>query len=131
LADALAAVNECFDCSCPKEDDDVATPSQNLVIPVNNGPNQVNGLDMTVFPNPASSSVSLQYNGFKQERVRISIFNTLGVMVHQMTVEQDGLVNLPLDLGALNIPSGHYVVMASTGEETLTRPLIVQSKQQR
>jgi len=134
LADALAAVNECLDCTIcvPAEtesDEEVRAreegPSNHSTFIRKDLDQSQEGLNMEVFPNPSAGMVNLHYAGFGQEKVWIYVRNINGNLVHQAQIEEGGAAQLTLDMGSLRLPGGTYVITASSKEATLSRKVII------
>ncbi len=83
------------------------------------------GMNVTAFPNPASTTADIRIDLNRGGNVSLSVVNLLGVEVlrHDAGRLETGRHDVAIDLGA--IPSGSYRVIATCGDETRTTSLVV------
>lgn len=92
-----------------------------------NGPNSINELanqiDVTLFPNPASSIISLQLNSKINDEATIVIYNALGSLVKQETTEvTKGNQTVKINIEALN--TGLFIIQLMTNEGTISKKFL-------
>lgn len=81
--------------------------------------NQLTGINFKMFPNPASSYVTIQTEDFYED-AELLILNTLGQQVYSAPVQfTSSSINLE------RLSNGHYLVVLKRGSDLLARPLIV------
>ncbi len=81
---------------------------------------------MTVFPNPASHSVTISLSGYDFENATLNLLSSNGKLVHQIIVsENETVMNMELDLR--NFAQGVYLLQWIDGAgKTEMKKLIVQ-----
>ena len=78
---------------------------------------------ISVFPNPASESINLQFLNNSNAGAQIMIYDLTGKMVyHQMVTTSN---NETLNISVSNFPEGIYQIMMENGETILTEKLMV------
>ncbi|MFL5765000.1 MAG: T9SS type A sorting domain-containing protein [Bacteroidia bacterium] len=85
------------------------------------GIDEVNGTTFSLYPNPASQSVSLDLSIFKGNTVNIRIVNALGQLIHAEQVVASNATELDLS----NYESGMYFVQAEMNGKIITSSLAV------
>ncbi|MBL7992804.1 MAG: IPT/TIG domain-containing protein [Candidatus Kapabacteria bacterium] len=89
------------------------------------GVENVPTVGMTVFPNPAQSTITVQTTLNTSGIARLSLLNALGVMVWTAEVSvQAGAFERQIELS--NLPSGFYVTELRLGAERLTKRFVKQ-----
>ena len=81
--------------------------------------NSVNA--MTIFPNPASKQVNLQFKGSWKYPVDVQLFDKAGNALQSAKLKS---AEQPLDIGSLT--QGVYILKAESGNAKATEKLIVQ-----
>lgn len=79
---------------------------------------------INMFPNPATNEVNLTFTLAQQSEATITVYNTLGAVVYNRTLNAVGTT-----LQAINTAdfgSGVYFVELSTGNESVTKKLIIE-----
>jgi len=76
--------------------------------------------DITVYPNPASSSLEIQLSDFSQEEMTIEIYSDNGIL--QMKSGISPLTNKSIDISGL--ASGEYHVMIRTGKGLVVKNFV-------
>ena len=98
--------------------------------PVATGVDQVteNTLNLSVYPNPAKYSTTLNYNLTEEANVQVGMYNMAGQKVYDMNYGQQtaGDHQQQLDLAGMNLKSGIYIITINQGDKVSTRKLIVQ-----
>ncbi len=79
------------------------------------------GLGM--YPNPASNSLTLTFEGGLEQDAGISFSDLSGRVIRTLNAAR-GATDLHIE--NLNLPSGLYIVSIKSGEETVTKKLIVE-----
>ncbi|GGM84106.1 hypothetical protein GCM10010967_14870 [Dyadobacter beijingensis] len=79
------------------------------------------GHSFSVFPNPASKQVNLQFKGQWKYPVAVQIFDKSGNALHSTKLES---VEQPLDIGSLE--QGIYILKAYSGNASAVEKLVVQ-----
>jgi Putative metal-binding motif/Secretion system C-terminal sorting domain/HYR domain len=98
-----------------------------IIAPPNTGISlfeQVGTPKMTLFPNPATSEVTIRLQGVNDGETTLTIFDQLGRTVFVQRLAE-GQNYLTLDLAAGLFKNGIYMVSAVTGEQRLTKRLVV------
>lgn len=94
----------------------------NVVSSIPNSINEIDVVDvMNVYPNPANSSTTLQWNAAASEMNTIELYNVAGQKVsQQMVVSVAGLNQVEIDMQNLNAGIYQVVKRTSSGVQTLT-----------
>ena len=75
--------------------------------------------ELSVFPNPAGSELTLQLpEAFRRQPLRVRILDVRGAVVHEQQLAAPGQAQLPLHLPVLR--AGTYVCTVEAGAETRT-----------
>ena len=81
---------------------------------------------MNVYPNPTSGNAFLSFNGAKEERLSIEIFNTPGkLLVTKEIMSHSGQNKISLDLSGL-IPGIYFIKVNSSDQKQQTFKIIKQ-----
>lgn len=78
--------------------------------------------EMQISPNPTTGATNIQLEGFEQE-VTVEIFDWTGRAVYRRTVSGETSQQLNINLKALRISAGMYVVVARSGDQIVSRKL--------
>ncbi|MEI6409608.1 MAG: T9SS type A sorting domain-containing protein [Bacteroidota bacterium] len=100
-------------------------PYQGIQKPSDRGDKAENlGLDLNLFPNPASEAVNAQFQLSENEEYRIRVFDLTGKMVlQQIQTGIEGANQSILDIHTL--ASGNYVLQFQSGELVVVEKLVV------
>lgn len=79
---------------------------------------------LDLFPNPSNGLVSLQYNSDFQEKITISVINSLGSQVYLESTINNNSFNRTIDLS--NLEKGIYFVKVSSNSNTTIKKLVLQ-----
>lgn len=81
-------------------------------------------LSLSTYPNPATTTVTLEFAGTASDHVRIELFDTLGRLVR---IIHDGILTSPsLEIDLFGIATGSYIIRARTDSEVaVTRVTVV------
>jgi hypothetical protein len=85
------------------------------------GIDELNGTTFSLYPNPASQSVSLDLSIFKGNSVNVRIVNSLGQLIHSERMTASNATELDLS----KFESGMYYVQAELDGKTITAKLAV------
>lgn len=86
--------------------------------------NDMNKAEVVIYPNPASTHVSLILNNMADTKADVQILNTMGQLVYNQ--EFTGNTNFEVKNIAIdNLKSGVYFVKVSSGSQTVDQKLIV------
>jgi hypothetical protein len=80
------------------------------------GVNEVDGKDVSVFPNPTTNRFTVEGEGLNH----VSVYNTLGQMVYDMDCHGES-VDITLD----NVETGIYMVRVATAKGMVTKRITV------
>lgn len=90
---------------------------------------EIKKASLEVFPNPVMNPTIAQVKWkaiSKSHKGKLVVSNMLGQIVLQKRVTLNGEIQqYGLDIGALNLPAGVYVLTLKTGRELLSRQLVV------
>ncbi|HTE30679.1 MAG TPA: T9SS type A sorting domain-containing protein [Chryseolinea sp.] len=75
------------------------------------GINRKSGL--IVYPNPARSQVSIQFYSEAEGRIRIQMFNSVGVAVREVNGTADGKGPANVNWNVQNLPNGIYIIQVT------------------
>jgi hypothetical protein len=83
------------------------------------------GLSAAAYPNPFNPTTRISYSISGRQRVKLTIVDNLGrqVQVLEEALREPGMHEVIFD--ATHLPSGTYFYRVQTGEESLTRPLLL------
>jgi hypothetical protein len=80
--------------------------------------------NITVYPNPASSFISLELPGFSiDENTSMKIFNMNGQLVFDTLIKSE---NDLLNIGINNLSSGLYILKVNTESKLFTERFVVE-----
>jgi Ricin-type beta-trefoil lectin domain-like/HYR domain/Secretion system C-terminal sorting domain len=80
--------------------------------------------ELHVFPNPSSSTISVDLSKYKGQEVDLYLYNQIGMEVLYMPVPKVG--DLPIELDVNNVNSGQFVLRVSTkGKRDVTKQVII------
>ena len=71
---------------------------------------------LSIFPNPATTSITITANGIKGNKVTISIYNAIGNLIRKQSV-QAYVGKVTLQENIKELPSGIYIVKLETDPE--------------
>lgn len=76
------------------------------------------------YPNPAGDEAIITFTNPRVEQIELKVFNMLGAMVHNQTIESEAGVNdVKLNTGRMS--SGLYIYTVSNGTKTFTKKMTV------
>ena len=75
-------------------------------------------LDVTIYPNPVSSSATVEFNLTRTENVSYCIFDLTGKMVQQENVGTRDFGMNQLQIPVTNLKSGSYIIRVESAEKT-------------
>jgi len=139
LADALASVNECYDCRVCEPlaiGDDPAAQEYDEASEVSFQATETDtetaaeGISLKAFPNPSSGRISLEWQGLSGQSFTILVHDAQGQLVYSLRQDQAEELPLQLDLSREGLSDGMYFISAVTAERTLSTRLVIDSKQQ-
>ena len=79
--------------------------------------------DLTVYPNPASDELTIEWNSNTEEQNFIQVYDMLGnLMLTNQTMTNIGLNQQFIELE--NLPSGNYLIMVSAGNTNLKKVFV-------
>ncbi len=83
-------------------------------------------IDFTVYPNPASNIVNMDFFLNMDETIDINLFDLNGRLIHSIATENlaSGYHNKTLQMSGLNIKAGIYLVNFRTKTNSVTKKLI-------
>jgi WD40 repeat protein len=84
---------------------------------------QNNNQNISIYPNPASNSLKVQFNEIYTEPITISIFNSLGVEVYSNVYNDVSSGSININTGEM--PSGTYFCRFVSGKKAETKKFIV------
>ncbi|HTB08007.1 MAG TPA: T9SS type A sorting domain-containing protein [Bacteroidia bacterium] len=87
-----------------------------------------NTLNLSVYPNPAKYSTTLNYNLTGDAPVQVGMYNMAGQKIYDMNFGQQAAGNhqQQIDLAGMNLKSGIYIIAINQDDKVTTRKLIVQ-----
>lgn len=74
--------------------------------------------DFQLYPNPARTSINLQFTNMLDENADLLLYNSVGTIVKKQTVSK-GLYTATIDVS--NLPTGIYICTVNTGNGKITR----------
>ena len=81
--------------------------------------------NISVFPNPISQSATIDFNLLSNQRVNISIVNTLGIQVQQVCNKQFAAGQHLETLSCDNLKTGIYFLRLQTNGAVMNRKIII------
>lgn len=79
-------------------------------------------LNVVVSPNPVHSTTTVSFELPSMENISINIFNALGQQVFSQNRNEQGAVNIPIDMSDMN--SGIYLIKINAGNLQTTKTVI-------
>jgi Domain of unknown function (DUF4394)/Secretion system C-terminal sorting domain len=80
-------------------------------------------LQTAIYPNPASSQITLSFDNQKGSRVNVAIFNLQGQLV-QREVYETGIIDFNKTLDVSKLPNGAYMIRVSNDFEATVKKLM-------
>jgi hypothetical protein len=95
----------------------------NLVLGINN-PGQINGVSLNIYPNPASSQMSLNYTIEKPVNIQVEIRNLLGQVIDRSShfAASKGTFTVNKDISSYS--NGMYTVNTIVGTEVISTKFV-------
>ncbi len=84
---------------------------------------EFNGLDINVFPNPASDLVAVQIGSLVTENVRISLFDLTGRQIQQTQISAGQTIAF---FDTQTLYAGTYVLQITSGKHNTTRKIVIE-----
>jgi uncharacterized protein (DUF1501 family) len=81
------------------------------------------GLEIKVFPNPTINVVNIQFIG-NNEQVKITLYNTIGAIVKEITNKKYSAIKHTLHVDVKNLPKGNYFVHYQSKGISKTKKLL-------
>lgn len=104
------------------EDGCPSAMSNAIVLGASGGSNKINLLDLTMYPNPSSGIVNLEFNA-SVEDVKVTVYNAAGTRV--MFEEFSGVESTTVQLDANHLESAMYMVVVQKGSEVFRKKLVI------
>lgn len=79
---------------------------------------------VSIFPNPASSLLTVEFANLKQNVVSVEMYNAWGALVKQTAVKSTIQNKVTIDVSALN--NGMYVLRLLSGGQAIKKTVIIQ-----
>ncbi|MEM9023603.1 MAG: T9SS type A sorting domain-containing protein, partial [Bacteroidota bacterium] len=79
-------------------------------------------INVSVFPNPASDLIAIQFSGIVQERLQVDLLDVTGKLVNQ-TVINSGQTIAYFDVQTLY--AGSYMVRINSSQGAITRKVVI------
>lgn len=104
--------------------------SYRVVVDVCNGISVQDALSQSKFdvapayPNPFSSTTTIEYNNVKEENIDFNVYNMVGALVYSNKYQSEAGKNIILFDGS-KLSAGMYVYTVSNGKETFTRKMTI------
>lgn len=80
---------------------------------------------ISVYPNPASSTVTLSFHSLSDQKIGIELFNSLGQVVYSGSVE-NAIENVNKTINIQNFSKGIYTVKLDSGVDYYYKKLIIE-----
>lgn len=81
---------------------------------------------VSIYPNPASEQVFVAINSASYDVFEVKITTSLGQVLHTSTSDHTGAGTTLLAMGVSNYSSGLYFVTIKTGNQSITKKLVVE-----
>jgi hypothetical protein len=88
------------------------------------GLNQVPLISLRIFPNPATDQLNIDFNCTDQNTMKIKLLNTMGQIIGQKIVENDGLHKLSFQTS--DLPSGIYLIIIQGNQWNSVHRVVIQ-----
>lgn len=83
-------------------------------------PNQV-----SIYPNPAVSSVNITFSEPVRSDVTITISDILGNKIETLKFSPEAVIHI--DLSGMNLRNGMYLIKVETGDQSYLKRLVIKS----
>jgi D-alanyl-D-alanine carboxypeptidase len=83
-----------------------------------------NGFDLSVFPNPASSTIYLRFNSLDKRQIEISIFNQFGEVVRK-GLKYTAAENAIWSIDVSDLSPGIYYVYLNMDDKIVSRKIVL------
>ncbi|MBL0341107.1 MAG: YHYH protein [Bacteroidetes bacterium] len=80
-------------------------------------------INISIFPNPATELVAIQYNGLNLENIYISLFDIAGKLIKETIIYQGSTIAF---FDTKTLYSGEYLIKLKKGGEVVTKKLLIQ-----
>lgn len=82
---------------------------------------QVKGkMEISIFPNPARTNISVNINSFDSDNIQIQIFDASGMLVVEQTENASNSLDYRVGIKLDNLSNGIYFVKVTSGKEQIT-----------
>ena len=81
------------------------------------------GLEIKVFPNPTINVINIEFTG-NNEQVKITLYNTIGAIVKEITHKKYSAIKHTLHVDVKNLPKGNYFVHYQSKGISKTKKLL-------
>ena len=80
-------------------------------------------MDMTYYPNPASTQLTVEFNAAQSVDMTLELINAMGQTV--LRYEQDGVEAIRHEFDLSNQAAGLYYIKAWAGDQQIVRPVVI------
>jgi len=80
-------------------------------------------LEINIFPNPTIDFINIEFTG-NNEQVKITLYNTIGVIVKEITNKKYNALKHTLNIDIKNLPKGNYFVLYQSKGFSKTKKLL-------
>ncbi len=84
------------------------------------------GVDFSIYPNPATDNMQVNFNLNEAKNVNISIYNTLGALVFSNNKGQLSSGNHAIDINVSSLAKGVYYMKLQAGENNISKKLVIE-----
>ena len=84
--------------------------------------NNLENLNVTVFPNPASNIVAVQIGGILMQDINVKMYDLAGKIVKESKINQGSTI---WHIDTRTLYAGQYIIKLSNGEEVVTKKVTV------
>ncbi len=79
-------------------------------------------LKLRLYPNPTTNFINIELNSTNNVERKITIYNQVGQVVYQTTIDQD---NHLIDVTGSKFTNGMYIVLLQQGEQVISKKIII------
>ena len=98
-----------------------------FILPLaNSNENITKAQRLSIYPNPASSLLNLELQGYEAQELQVQVFNLAGQLMLSQTIDHQGAEFMNANIDINNLASGAYVLKVLGKEQVWTRELIKQ-----
>ena len=91
-------------------------------IPVSTNQNLLNNIEISIYPNPATDFIVMQFNTLVKENITVELFDITGKRIQKSMIYQGSTIT---NFDTKKLVKGEYLVRFTSQEETITKKIMI------